>query len=566
MTSLSPDLRTGGQLIVDALTAQGVDRVFCIPGESYLAVLDALYDSDIQAVVCRNEGGAAMMAEAHAKLTGRPGVCMVTRGPGATNAASGIHVAQQDSTPLILLVGQIESTMRGRDAFQEVDYGKLFGGMAKWVAEIDSADRVPEMVSRAFHVASSGRPGPVVLALPEDTLTGLGTPRALPAARIAEPAPTAADIESAQTHLRAAKAPMVLVGGSRWTPEAREALAQFAQAWKLPVACSFRRQMLVDHEHPCYAGDVGLGINPALLARLQAADCILLLGGRLSEIPSQSYDLLEIPTPSAKLIHIHPGAEELGRVYIPTVAINATPTTALAALTAAPPPSAPAWAGSAAEAHATYQAWSSASPQTPGALQMAPVMAQLQQAVGEDAIITNGAGNYATWIHRFWRFRRFGSQLAPVCGSMGYGLPAAIAAKLAEPSRPVICFAGDGCFQMTGLEFGTAVQHGAAVIVLVVDNGLYGTIRMHQEREYPGRVSATTLQNPDFAAFARAYGGHGETVETTDAFLPALERARASGLPSILHLKLDPEALTPGRSLSEIRAAALAAQNPSSQA
>ncbi len=554
-------MKTGGQLIVDALAAQGVDRVFCIPGESYLAVLDALHDSDIETVVCRNEGGAAMMAEAHGKLTGRPGVCMVTRGPGATNAASGIHVAQQDSTPMILLVGQIDSAMRGRDAFQEVDYGRLFGGMAKWVAEIDSAARVPEMLSHAFHVACSGRPGPVVLALPEDTLIGEAPERPLQAARIAQPAPAPADLHQALDCLRAAKAPMVIAGGSRWTPESAAALAHFAQAWDLPVACSFRRQMLMDHLHPCYAGDVGLGINPALLARLKAADCLVLLGGRLSEVPSQSYELLDIPTPNAKVIHIHPGAEELGRVYTPTVALNATPGMALDALNAAPAPSAPLWAGSASAAHDDYLTWSGATPVIPGAVQMAPIMSWLQDHLGANSVITNGAGNYATWVHRFWRFRTYGSQLAPACGSMGYGLPAAIAAKLANPEKPVVCFAGDGCFQMTGLEFGTAVQHNAAVLVVVVDNGMYGTIRMHQEREYPGRVSATTLHNPDFAAFARAYGGHGETVTTTDDFAPAFERAQASGLPAIIHLKLDPEALTPGRSLSDIRSAALAAKS-----
>ncbi len=551
--------KTGGRLIVDALAAQGVDRVFCIPGESYLAVLDALHDAAIQTVVCRHEGGAAMSAEAHGKLTGRPGVCMVTRGPGATNAAAGIHVAQQDSTPMVLLIGQIERGMRGRDAFQEVDYTQVFGSIAKWVAEIDSPDRVPEMISRAFHVACSGRPGPVVLALPEDMLVEEAEVAVAAAAVIAEPAATPATMAAVADRLRVAKAPVIIAGGSRWTPEAVADLARFAEAWDLPVACSFRRQMLVDHLHPNYAGDVGLGINPALLARLKAADVVLLVGGRMSEVPSQSYDLLAIPSPQADLIHVHPGAEELGRVYRPAVAVNATPGAFLAAALALEAPTAPAWAGSAAAAHADYLAWSGARPQVPGPVQMAPMVEWLQERLGPTAIVTNGAGNYATWVHRFWRFRGFGSQLAPTSGSMGYGLPAAVAAKLAHPERPVVCFAGDGCFQMTGLEFGTAVQHGAAVLVVVVDNGMYGTIRMHQEREYPGRVSATTLHNPDFAAFARAYGGHGETVETTDAFAPAVERALASGKAAIIHVRLDPEALTPARSLSEIRAAAVAA-------
>ncbi|MCA1971683.1 MAG: thiamine pyrophosphate-binding protein [Caenispirillum sp.] len=551
--------KTGGRLIVDALAAQGVERVFCIPGESYLAVLDALHDSAIQTVVCRHEGGAAMMAEAHGKLTGTPGVCMVTRGPGATNAASGVHVAQQDSTPMVLLIGQIERGMRGRDAFQEVDYTHVFGTMAKWVAEIDSPDRVPEMISRAFHVACSGRPGPVVLALPEDMLVEEAEVAAAAPAVIAEPAATPATLAAVAERLKAAKSPVVIAGGSRWTADSRAALARFVEAWDLPVACSFRRQMLVDHLHPNYAGDVGLGINPKLLERLQGADLVLLLGGRLSEVPSQSYGLLGIPSPEAALIHVHPGAEELGRVYRPEIAVNATPGAFLDGLLALDAPTTPAWAGSAAAAHEAFLAWSGASPIVPGPVQMAPIMAWLQERLGPDAVITNGAGNYATWIHRFWRFRTFGSQLAPTSGSMGYGLPAAVAAKLEHPERPVVCFAGDGCFQMTGLEFGTAVQAGAAVVVVVVDNGMYGTIRMHQEREYPGRVSGTQLANPDFAAFARAYGGHGETVERTEDFAPAMDRALAAGVPAILHVKLDPEALTPARSLSDIRAAAVAA-------
>lgn len=551
--------RTGGRLIVDALAAQGVERVFCIPGESYLAVLDALHDSGIDTVVCRHEGGAAMMAEAHGKLTGRPGVCMVTRGPGATNAAAGVHVAQQDSTPMVLLIGQIERGMRGRDAFQEVDYTHVFGTMAKWVAEIDSADRVPEMISRAFHVACSGRPGPVVLALPEDMLVETAEVAVAGPAVVAEPAAAPATLAAVADRLRRAKAPMIVAGGSRWTPKAAADLARLASEWDIPVACSFRRQMLMDHLHPCYAGDVGLGINPALLARLQAADVVLLLGGRLSEVPSQSYGLLDIPNPQAALIHVHPGPEELGRVYRAEIAVNATPGAFLAGLLAETAAQQPAWAGNAAAAHAAYLDWSGARPVVPGPVQMAPIMEWLQERLGPQAVVTNGAGNYATWIHRFWRFRGFGTQLAPTSGSMGYGLPAAVAAKLAQPERPVVCFAGDGCFQMTGLEFGTAVQAGAAVVVVVVDNGMYGTIRMHQEREYPGRISATSLRNPDFAGFARIYGGHGETVERTEDFAPAMERALAAGVPAIIHVRLDPEALTPARSLSDIRAAAVAA-------
>lgn len=548
-------MKTGGQLIVEALEAQGVRRVFGVPGESYLAVLDALHDSPIEMVVCRHEGGAAMAAEAQAKLTGRPGVCLVTRGPGATNAAAGIHVAQQDETPLIVLIGQIERGMRGRDAFQEVDYGRLFGGMAKWVAEIDSADRVPEMISRAFHTAMAGRPGPVVLALPEDTLTEVADVLAAPRAEPVDSAPTPAQVAAFAALLAKAERPLLVVGGSRWTEESVAALRGFAERLSLPVAVTFRRQMLFDHNHPLYAGDIGLGINPKLSALVADSDLLILLGDRFSEVPSQSYTLLGVPDPGKAVVHVHPGAEEIGRVYRPTLGVVATPGGFLDAVANVAVTPNPAWAARAEAAHAAFEAWSTPPESIPGDVQMGAVMRWLDQNLADDAIFTNGAGNYATWIHRFHRFRRFGTQAAPVCGSMGYGLPAALAAKLEFPERDVICFAGDGCFQMTGLEFGTAAQEGAAVIVLVIDNGMYGTIRMHQEREYPGRVSGTALRNPDFAALARSYGGHGETVTRTEEFAPAFERARASGLPAILHVVIDPEALTPTRTLSEIRAA-----------
>lgn len=548
-------MKTGGQLIVEALEAQGVRRVFGVPGESYLAVLDALHDSPIEMVVCRHEGGAAMAAEAQAKLTGRPGVCLVTRGPGATNAASGIHVAQQDETPLIVLIGQIERGMRGRDAFQEVDYGRLFGGMAKWVAEIDSADRVPEMISRAFHTAMAGRPGPVVLALPEDTLTEVADVLAAPRAEPVDSAPTPAQVAAFAALLAKAERPLLVVGGSRWTEESVAALRGFAERLALPVAVTFRRQMLFDHNHPLYAGDIGLGINPKLSALVADSDLLILLGDRFSEVPSQSYTLLGVPDPGKAVVHVHPGAEEIGRVYRPTLGVVATPGGFLDAVADVAVTPNPAWAARAETAHAAFEAWSTPPDAIPGDVQMGAVMRWLDQSLADDAIFTNGAGNYATWIHRFHRFRRFGTQAAPVCGSMGYGLPAALAAKLEFPERDVICFAGDGCFQMTGLEFGTAAQEGAAIIVLVIDNGMYGTIRMHQEREYPGRVSGTALRNPDFAALARSYGGHGETVTRTEEFAPAFERARASGLPAILHVVIDPEALTPTRTLSEIRAA-----------
>lgn len=552
--------KTGGQLLVEALETHGAERVFCVPGESYLAVLDALHDANIPVTVCRQEGGAAMMAEAHGKLTGRPGICMVTRGPGATNASAGVHVAAQDSTPMILFIGQIERGMREREAFQEVDYRQMFGGIAKWVAEIDHADRVPEFISRAYHVATSGRPGPVVLALPEDTLVELADVNQPEPWKQVETHPGLTQMADLQKRLWAAERPIAILGGSRWTAEAVAAFTRFAERFELPVACSFRRQMLFDNLHPNYAGDVGIGANPKLLARIKASDLVLLVGGRLSEMPSQSYTLLDIPQPSQQFIHVYPDPDELGRVYRPSLAINASPTAFCKAAEGMQPPASNKCAGTAQEAHADYLAWSGARPQTPGALQMACVMDYLEANAAPGTIFTNGAGNYATWLHRFHRFRQFGTQAAPTSGSMGYGLPGAIAAKLAFPQQDVVCFAGDGCLQMTIQELGTAAQEGAAVIVLVIDNGMYGTIRMHQERHYPGRISATKLENPDFAALARAYGAHAETVTATEDFGPAFERARASGKLSLLHLKLDPEALTPAASLSQIRAAAEAAK------
>ncbi|MEP3048473.1 MAG: thiamine pyrophosphate-binding protein [Roseibium sp.] len=550
--------KTGGELLVDALEVHGADRVFCVPGESYLAVLDALHDASIPITVCRQEGGAAMMADAYGKLTGKPGICMVTRGPGATNASAGVHVAAQDSTPMILFIGQIERGMREREAFQEIDYRQMFGGIAKWVAEIDHADRVPEFISRAYHVATSGRPGPVVLALPEDMLVELADVSQPPAWEQIETNPGLGAMADLQKRLWAAERPIAILGGSRWSEEAVAAFTRFAERFDLPVACSFRRQMLFDNLHANYAGDVGIGINPKLLARVKNSDLILLVGGRLSEMPSQSYSLLNIPKPSQQLVHVHADAEEFGRVYRADLSIHASPTAFCKAAEGLQPPQVIKGAGAASLSHQEYLEWSGARPQTPGDLQMAGVMEWLEANLPDDTICTNGAGNYATWLHRFHRFRRYATQAAPTSGSMGYGLPAAVSAKLTFPEREVICFAGDGCLQMTMQEFGTACQDGANIIVLVIDNGMYGTIRMHQERTYPGRPSATNLVNPDFAALARSYGAFGETVETTEAFGAAYERARAAGTPAILHLKLDPEAITPAASLSQIRKTTLA--------
>lgn len=562
--SSSPTLRPrlGGHILVDQLAAQGVKHVFCVPGESYLAVLDGLHDASIQVTVCRQEGGAAMMADAHGKLTGEPGICMVTRGPGASNAMAGVHIAMQDSTPLILFVGQIERGMREREAFQEMDYRAVFGTQAKWVTEIDQVERIPEIISRAFHVATSGRPGPVVIALPEDMLVEYAEVADAPHYEVLESAPTAQQMDALAAQLARARKPIAILGGTRWNQEAVDRFAGFAERQQLPVAVQFRRQMLFPTSHPCFVGDVGLGGNPALMQYIKDADLILLVGGRMSEIASQSYTLLDIPVPAQTLVHVHPDALELNRVYRADLAINVSPISFTQSVAALQPAGQPAWKGELDSMRASYLAWTDPQKIThPGALQMGQVMSYLRTALPDDAIMCNGAGNYATWLHRFHPFQRYGTQLAPTSGSMGYGLPAAVGAKRIDPSKTVVCFAGDGCFMMHGQEFATAVQYQLPIIVLLIDNGMYGTIRMHQERHYPARLSATTLQNPDFAAYAQAFGGHGERVETTEQFAPAFERALASGKPAILHCLIDPETISPSTTLQKIREQALAAQS-----
>lgn len=553
--------RLGGHLLVDQLVKQGVQHVFCVPGESYLAVLDGLHDAKVDITVCRQEGGAAMMADAYGKLTGQPGICMVTRGPGASNALAGVHIAKQDSTPLILFVGQIERGMREREAFQEMDYRAVFGTQCKWATEIDQVDRIPEIVARAFHIATSGRPGPVVIALPEDMLIETST---VADARIPEPVSgglSSSQLQSLDELLSNAKKPLAILGGSGWTAESRKAFQDFAEKNHLPVAVQFRRQALFSADHPNYIGDVGLGVNPKLIAAIKEADTILLLGGRMSEVPSQSYTLFDIPTPQQTLIHVHPDVSELNRTYQNTLGIALTPSDFVAALPAKLSRIS-ADAGRVNTLHQNYLAWSTPDAiRSPGKFHMADVMSYLRTALPADAIMCNGAGNYATWLHRFHRFNEFGTQLAPTSGSMGYGLPAAVAAKRINPESTVVCFAGDGCFMMHGQEFATAVQYDLPIIVLLIDNGMYGTIRMHQEREYPGRVSATVLKNPDFARYAEAFGGYGERVENSADFPAAFERARASGKPAILHCLQDPQAITPSMSLDQIREHALNTQH-----
>lgn len=541
--------RHGGQILVDQLRIHGVERVFCLPGESFLAALDGLYASEIDVVVGRQEGGVAMMAEATGKLTDRAGVAFVTRGPGATNASAGVHVAFQDSTPMVLFVGQVASDQRDREAFQEVDYRAMFGPLAKWVAEIDRTDRIPEYVARAFHVAQSGRPGPVVLALPEDMLSA--------SADVADATPTAAvsggvsdeDVSSVLGRLAEAERPFLLVGGGGWTAKARDDLAAFAEAFHLPVGAAFRCQDYLDNRHWNYVGDVGIGVNPELAARVREADLLLALGPRLGEMTTSGYTLLSAPTPSQTLIHVHSDPNEIGRVYHAALGIAARPAALLARLSGARPTRAPVWGERTRAARKAFEEWR-VPQETPGALKMEQVVSQLSDRLPDNAIITNGAGNYSAWLHRYFAYKDWRTQLAPTSGSMGYGLPAAVAAKIAHPDRDVVCFAGDGCFQMSMQEFGVAAERGAAIIVLIADNGSYGTIRMHQERAYPGRVSGTKLVNPDFAALARSYGGFGATVSETEMFWPAFEEARSSGLPAILHLKLDPRALSPRLTLN----------------
>jgi acetolactate synthase-1/2/3 large subunit len=546
--------RTGGELVVASLLAQGATHAFGVPGESYLAVLDALYDvrERLRFVICRHEGGAAYMAEAYGKLTGRPGVALVTRGPGASNAAIGIHVAQQDSTPMIVLVGQVGTEMADREAFQEVDYRRMYGSIAKWVAQIDRVERVPEYVAQAYRQACAGRPGPVVLALPEDMLTARADVADPPRVEAVPTSPTSADMARVHDLLAVARRPLCIVGGRRWDDDAVAALQRFAAATGMPVACAFRHQDLFDNRHAQYAGDVGIGINPKLAARVRDADLLVVIGERLGEMTTSAYTLLDVPVPAQRLVHVHPGVEELGRVYQPTVAIAATPREFVDALDTARL-ARPGWHEQSAVAHADYEAWRSIR-QAPGEVDPGALVRALDETLPDDAIVCNGAGNYTVWLHRAFRYRRYATQLAPYAGAMGYAVPAAVAAKLVHPDRTVISWNGDGCFQMNGQEIATAVQYRLPIVFVVLDNGMYGTIRMHQERHYPGRVSGTELVNPDFAALARACGAEAETIRRTDAFAPALARAMASARPTLLHVLVDPEALTPNASLSALRA------------
>lgn len=541
---------TGGKILVEALRSQGVDRVYCVPGESYLPVLDALYDTpEIAVISTRHEGAAANMAEADGKLTGRPGICFVTRGPGATHASVGVHTAFQDSTPMILFIGQVAHKARDREGFQEVDFRAMFAPLAKWAAEIDSAERIPEYIARAYRVALSGRAGPVVLSLPEDVLSEeVVAPVYTKTIVSAGAMPRAADMETLVTMLGAAARPLLVVGGTGWDQDSCQSLVQFAQRNTLPLVASFRRQDLIDNRHENYCGYLGLAADPNLTERLKAADLIVAIGSRLGENVTSGYSLLTPPVPRQALVHVHPDPNELGRVYQPELAIacglsdfaNALSATKLARheggrIT---------WLREAREAYVRFST-PPASPPSSKYVDLAAVVGWLSEHLKDDALVSNGAGNYAVWLHRYFRYRQPRTELGPTSGAMGYGVPAAIAAKLRYPDREVVAFAGDGCFQMYPQELGTAVQHHANLIIIVVNNGTYGTIRMHQERRYPGRVVGTDIVNPDFVALAQSFGAFGERVESTDRFPEAYRRAVTSGRPAVLELRTDPVQLSP---------------------
>ncbi|MGI4985608.1 MAG: thiamine pyrophosphate-binding protein [Janthinobacterium lividum] len=554
--------RNGGQILVDTLVENAVDTVYCVPGESYLAVLDALYDQDgIQTIVTRHEGAASNMADAYGKLTGRPGICFVTRGPGATHASNGVHTASEDSTPMILFIGQVERGFMGRGAFQEVDYRQMFGGLAKWVTDVDSVARIPEIVAKAFSIAMSGRPGPVVIGLPDDVLFDTAVVNDVPAVRVTQAAPDTSAMAEFKVLLEAARQPLVVVGGTGWDRDATSSLQRFVTAYDLPIASSFRRQDLFDNRDPHYIGQLGLGVSPQLAARVRDADLLIVIGSRMAETTSSGYTVIESPVPQQTLVHVHPDPQELGRAFQAQLPINAGMRGFAAALTNLVGTGQP---GDREDVPKPWQAWTSSAradyiahstPPVPSpdlrGVDLAGVVAHLNEILPDDAVIANGAGNYTVWVHRFYRYRQPATELAPTNGAMGYGFPAAIAAKLQDRQRTVVCFAGDGCFMMYPQELATAMQFGAAIIVIVVNNGMLGTIRMHQEKNYPGRVSATRLVNPNFVTLAKAFGAHAECVTETADFPAAFERARNAGVVALIELRTDPLQITPANRLSQ---------------
>lgn len=551
-------IRNGGRLLVECLIALGATKSFGVPGESYLAVLDALHDTHgkLDYVLCRNEGGAAFMASAYGKLTGSPGICFVTRGPGVTNASIGVHTAMQDSSPMILFVGQVGTDMRGREAFQEIDYRAVFGTMAKWAVEIDDVERLPEIIARAWTTALTGRPGPVVIALPEDMLTTLTDVAALSGpARVFEAAADADALAEAQSMLAAARRPVVLIGGANWSADGRAALQAFAETSDIPVVAAFRFQDQFDNGSPVFVGEAGVGMVPHVKTLIRDADLILAINVRFGEMTTDGYTLLSVPEPKQKLIHVHGSDREIGKIYVPSLGIHAGPNAFAKTLS----PVKGDWAMWRSQARQSYEGTFTA-PAQPGPVDMVEVSRWLREALPDDVILTNGAGNFTVWPNKFFKFGPKARLLAPQSGAMGYGLPAAIAAKVVFPDRTVVCFAGDGDFQMNCQELGTAMQAGAQPIVLILNNGIYGTIRAHQERHYPARVSGTNIENPDFVGIARAYGFHAERVGATGDFAGAFGRALASATGAVLELDISPEAITPRQTLSQMRDAALASQ------
>ncbi len=547
-------MRHGGQLLVDQLAMEGCDTAFCVPGESYLAALDGLHGSSIRTIICRQEGGAAMMAEAYAKMTGRLGAAFVTRGPGASNAAIGVHIAQQDSTPMILFIGQVARGMEDREAFQEVDFKAMFSPLAKWAAEIRQTERIPEYVARAAHTARSGRPGPVVLALPEDMLSAQTNAMPVSASPLAQSHPGDEQIMAVAAALAEAQRPIMIIGGPGWNRTVREQITAFAERLDLPVTATFRYQDYMDNRHPNYAGHMGIGIDATLGKCIRDADVLLVMGPRLGEMTTGAYSLVKSPTPDQSLIHVHPSAEELGSVYRTDIPVQATVAAFATRLADIDAPNEIAWTSWTSQLRSAFERFVTPI-ETPGAVKMEQIVTHVSDVVPDDAIITNGAGNYAAFVHRYFCYRGYKTQLANTAGAMGYGMPAAVAAQLAAPERKVVSFNGDGCFLMNGQELATAMQYDLPIVIIVVNNKMYGTIRMHQERDYPNRVSGTELRNPDFAAFARSFGANGETIEKTEDFVSVFDKALKADKPTLIELKTDPQAITPKATLDQIRGA-----------
>lgn len=560
--STGASLRSGGQVLVDQLKIHGVDTAFCVPGESYLAVIDAMHDAsnEVKFITCRHEGGAASMAEAYGKMTGKPGILMVTRGPGACHASAGVHVAMQDSTPMVVLIGQVARDQEYREAFQELDYRKFYGSLCKWAGQIESADRIPEMLSKAFYHAMSGRPGPVALALPEDMLRDMTSVGDADHYKTVRPGVDPDEMSSLQDLLGQAQRPLMIVGGGGWNQKACDDIVTYAEANNLPTAASFRCQDLFDNNHPNYVGELGTSVSNALAKQVEDADLLLVVGARLGEMTTKGYTIVQVPRPKQKIAHIYPDPDEIGRVYQADLAIAAGVDKFAASARKSTAVASPAWGDWAAAGRKAYLDNLKPSLDHPGAVDMWAIMQEIA-AKAPDAVITSDAGNFAGWPQRFWQYSRFRTQVAPTNGSMGYGVPSAIGARLVSPDHPVIGFAGDGGFMMAAQEFATAAQYGVDPIIIVVNNSMYGTIRAHQERNYPERVVATALTNPDFVKWAESFGAYGAVVEKTEDFAAAFDGALKAGRISLIEIKLDQQVISTNATLNQLREAGLANQS-----